>query len=784
MAAVTTSSTTTQPRQRHTPLSASRQREQGDGASVAGMGFEPQEDRAMRSSGEGEGEEGRRREASRPFSIQLEVDVMQLLLTVASLLSRTWHLGLPRAVVFDELHFAKFVSLYMKRIFFFDVHPPLGKMLLALAGSYAGFEGEVKFDRIGAEFPSTVPVEALRLVPAVLGALVVPLVYQIAVELGLARWAALLAASFVLFDNALLVQSRFMLMEGMLIFFSCLAIMSYLKFRNLRHRAFSVRWWFWVCLTGVSFTCSLSIKYSGAFTALLIVCLAAKDFWALLDDLRLTDMCLVKQLLARVLMLVCVPVGVYLAVFYLHLTLLTKAGPHDNVMTSAFQASLEGGLAALTKGQPLNVAYGSQITLRHTANVAGSPCWLHSHSHVYPMRYPDGRGSSHQQQVTCYVFKDVNNWWIVKHPDRETLVVDESPVYVHHGDVVQLVHGITSRALNSHDVAAPTTPQNQEVSCYIDYNVSMATQNLWRVEIVNRQSEKDAWQTIQSQVRLVHVKTSTALRITGKQLPEWGFHQLEVAADRLINQRDTVWNVEEHRYTKKKGKEGESTAEVRDEDLLPLEPTRLSFWSKLWELQVRMLMSRQDTELEHKFSSTPTEWPFMVRNIAYWMSPASNCQIHLLGNLVVWAASSLSVLVYLALVVFHYLRRCRACYDITEEEWQHFVFVGELLVGGYLLHYVPYFSVDRTLFLHHYLPAVVFKVLVLAALLDHVAAQNWRYIPMSTVVSYGTVVLISAAVYTFLEFLPVSLGNVDLNVEEMKKLTWRESWDFLLHSKV
>ena len=34
---------------------------------------------------------------------------------------------------------------------------------------------------------------------------------------------------------------------------------------------------------------------------------------------------------------------------------------------------------------------------------------------------------------------------------------------------------------SSHDVAAPVTPQNQEVSCYIDYNVSMPAQNLWRV---------------------------------------------------------------------------------------------------------------------------------------------------------------------------------------------------------------------------------------------------------------------------------------------------------------
>lgn len=67
----------------------------------------------------------------------------------------------------------------------------------------------------------------------------------------------------------------------------------------------------------------------------------------------------------RVIVLIVIPVTVYVGVFYAHLMMLPKAGPHDSVMTSAFQASLQGGLASITRGQPLHVAHGSQITLRY-----------------------------------------------------------------------------------------------------------------------------------------------------------------------------------------------------------------------------------------------------------------------------------------------------------------------------------------------------------------------------------------------------------------------------------
>lgn len=51
-------------------------------------------------------------------------------------------------------------------------------------------------------------------------------------------------------------------------------------------------------------------------------------------------------------------------------------------------------------------------------------------------------------------------------------------------------------------------------------------------------------------IRLIHVNTSQALKFSGRQLPDWGFHQHEIVTDKIIQQQDTIWNVEEHRYTK------------------------------------------------------------------------------------------------------------------------------------------------------------------------------------------------------------------------------------------
>ena len=76
--------------------------------------------------------------------------------------------------------------------------------------------------------------------------------------------------------------------------------------------------------------------------------LVAHDFWErVLGNLKLTKLQVFCQFLARSLAFFVVPIAVYIGVFYIHLSTLTNAGPHDSAMSSAFQASLEVGLLDL-----------------------------------------------------------------------------------------------------------------------------------------------------------------------------------------------------------------------------------------------------------------------------------------------------------------------------------------------------------------------------------------------------------------------------------------------------
>ncbi|CAL8294567.1 unnamed protein product [Gadus morhua 'NCC'] len=710
-----------------------------------------------------------------PPVVKTEINLVLVLVTVLGFWTRLRNLSYPRAVVFDEVYYGQFVSLYMKRVFFVDESgPPLGHMILAFGAYLGGFDGNFPWNRIGAEYPSSMSVWGLRLLPAVCGALCVPLAYLLQLELGSSHYAALGASLLILMENSLIVQSRFMLLESVLIFFQLLSFFSYWRFYNASN---SCSRYLWLIVAASSCAGAVGVKYVGVFTYLLLLGIASVHTWQLIGQRAVSHLRVFVECGCRAVCLVVLPVLLYVLCFYVHLTVLRHSGPHDQLMSSAFQASLEGGLSRITRGQPLEVAYGSQVTLRSSASQT-IPCWLHSHKANYPIRYEDGRGSSHQQQVTCYPFKDVNNWWIIKDPGRQELVVNTPPRPVRHGDVIQLLHGMTSRFLNSHDVAAPMSPHAQEVSGYIDFNVSMVMQNLWRVDISNREAESEVWKTIVSDVRLVHVNTSAALKLSGGTLPEWGFGQLEVVADRVsrAHHSSLVWNVEEHRYgTSHEQKERE--VELHSPTHIDVHPN-ISFLSKFIELQRKMLTVKQE-ESEHKYSSCPLEWISMTTNIVYWLHHSTNAQIHLIGNLVSWSMANLSLAAYQLLALWYLLRRRRAIRDITEASWCQFQRVGVVCVGGWLVNFLPFFLMENTLFLYHYLPAYTFLLQLLPAVLEHAHTHLLSGKSQHRAGCVSAFAGLCSVYLCYKSFSPLTYGSPELSANQLQALRWQPSWDIL-----
>lgn len=124
------------------------------------------------------------------------------LLTLLAAFVRLYRINQPSSVVFDEVHFGGFASKYIKGRFFMDVHPPLAKLLLTLAGWLAGFDGEFDFKDIGKDYLEPgVPYVAMRLVPAIMGVMTVPIIFLTLKAAGCRTSAAAMGAGLLIFGK-------------------------------------------------------------------------------------------------------------------------------------------------------------------------------------------------------------------------------------------------------------------------------------------------------------------------------------------------------------------------------------------------------------------------------------------------------------------------------------------------------------------------------------------------------------------------------------------------------
>ncbi|KAI4269930.1 MAG: hypothetical protein LQ337_006996 [Flavoplaca oasis] len=631
------------------------------------------------------------------------------LITTIAFITRFWGINHPNEVVFDEVHFGKFASYYLQRTYFFDVHPPFGKLLFALMGWFVGYDGHFHFDNIGDSYiKNNVPYVAFRALPALLGALTVPTVFLIMWESGYTLPAAIVASGLVLFDNAHIGQTRLILLDATLVFAMSVSVLSYVRFYKMRHDPFGRKWWKWLLLTGVALSCVISTKYVGVFTFFTIGSAVALDLWGLLDINRkggaLSLPLFGKHFAARVTGLILVPFMFYLFWFQVHFAVLNRSGPGNDFMSPEFQETLSDNIMTANS---VGIDYFDSITLRHKE----TKTYLHSHPDKYPLRYEDGRVSSQGQQVTGYPFNDTNNHWQIL-PAKPFPEDKLSGHRVKSGDLIKLRHLVTDTYLLSHDVASPYYPTNQEFTTvsleHADGDRYNDTLFELRIEGAKGKSE---FKSLSSHFKLIHNPTKVAMWTHTKPLPDWAYKQAEINGNKNVQQTSNIWYVDE------------IPSLSPDSERSKKEPRKIKhmpFLKKYFELQRAIFYHNNALTSSHPYSSQPIQWPFVLRGISFWTQNETRQQIYFLGNPVGWWIASSVLAVFAGIVGADQLSQRRGVDSLDERTRSRFYNSTGFFFLAWAAHYLPFYLMGRQLFLHHYLPAHLASALVTGALLEFI----------------------------------------------------------------
>lgn len=130
-----------------------------------------------------------------------------ILFLVLGLYSRLVMLEHPNSVVFDEQHFGSFTNSYLSGKYFFDIHPPLGKLIFYVTSLWCGYNGEYRFQTQGEVYTNGHYI-TLRAVPAIFGGLLIPLIYLTARQMRLSASISALGLHFwmIIIDDILFLN--------------------------------------------------------------------------------------------------------------------------------------------------------------------------------------------------------------------------------------------------------------------------------------------------------------------------------------------------------------------------------------------------------------------------------------------------------------------------------------------------------------------------------------------------------------------------------------------------
>ena len=161
-----------------------------------------------------------------------------------------------------------------------------------------------------------------------------------------------------------------------------------------------------------------------------------------------------------------------------------------------------------------------------------------------------------------------------------------------------------------------------------------------------------------------------------------------------------------------------------------------SFWEKFVELNGEMLRANQAIRTGHDWGSRWWEWPLMLRSVLYWVGKSTEyslagtegggvARIYCIGTPLVWWLAAAGPSLFAAWLMTQPLRSLRATPSMA---WPT-VGVGCYLALGYLLNWLPFMIVERVAFLYHFLPSLIYSLLLLGFMFDRLV-PNGRLMEM------------------------------------------------------
>lgn len=195
---------------------------------------------------------------------------------------------------------------------------------------------------------------------------------------------------------------------------------------------------------------------------------------------------------------------------------------------------------------------------------------------------------------------------------------------------------------------------------------------------------------------------------------------------------------------------------------------RPPFHRMLWELNAEMLRANARIDTPHHWMSKWWTWPLNQRGVLYYSGHVGPdpTKVYLLGNPAVsWLV--LGGFVFTFVVIAAVLRYRFDAMTVLDSRLKAFVRAAGFCTSAYVLGLLPYIAVSRAAFIYHYIPSLLYGIVITALTIDVVGGRSAKAI---------VAVLSAGVVVTWVYFAPWVYA-LPLSHDQHKAREWLAGWN-------